>query len=193
MSFTIDHGPALALETKAVSECDDAWVVTGFASVFGNKDLTGDIVMPGAFQKSLREHGMPLLMFNHKHDDVPLGCVVECEERKKGLWFRAEMPRSDQFVSGRIIPQLKRRGLKGVSIGYKAIEREQRKDARLLKQVRLYEISLVSSPANPLAEVEMVKSLSPEEEAELAVFGSVFGNFTEELHEIARRIKERGR
>ena len=80
-----------------------------------------------------------------------------------------------------------------MSIGYKAIEREQRKDARLLKQIRLYEISLVSSPTNPLAEVEMVKSLSPEEMAEMAVFGSVFGNFTEEIHMLARRMKERGR
>ena len=193
MSFTIDHGPALALETKAVSECDDAWVVTGFASVFGNKDLTGDIVMPGAFQKSLRDHGMPILLWNHKHDDAPLGCVVECEERKKGLFFRAEMPKDDTFVSGRIIPQLKRRGLRGVSIGYKATEREQRKDARLLKQIRLYEISICSTPANPLAEIETVKSLSPEEMAELAVFGSVFGNFTEELQMLARRMKERGR
>jgi HK97 family phage prohead protease len=94
-------------------------------------------------------------------DDVPLGNIVAAREDKKGLWFKAELPKDVTFVSGRIIPQVKRKGLKGVSIGYKAIDRETRKSdgARLLKQINLVEISFVPRPMNPLAEIESVKSL----------------------------------
>jgi HK97 family phage prohead protease len=82
--------------------------------VFGNKDLGNDVVVAGAFAKSLREHGMPLMLFNHKMEDAPIGTIVDAKEDKRGLWFKAELPKDDSFVSGRIIPQLKRRGSSGL-------------------------------------------------------------------------------
>ena len=48
--------------------------------------------------------------------EVPIGTIVEAKEDKRGLWFKAELPKDDSFVSGRIVPQLKRRGLRGTSI-----------------------------------------------------------------------------
>jgi hypothetical protein len=157
----LEHTTPLDLETKAVVDDGNHWTVTGYASTFGNKDLGGDVVVEGAFKKSLEKHGLPMLLWNHKMDDVPLGNIVAAREDKKGLWFKAELPKDDTFVSGRIIPQVKRKGLKGVSIGYKAIDRETRKSdgARLLKQINLVEISFVPRPMNPLAEIESVKSL----------------------------------
>jgi phage head maturation protease len=72
-----------------------------------------------------------------------------------GVWTRYRGPLK------KIIPQVKRKGLKGVSIGYKAIDHETRKSdgARLLKQINLVEISFVPRPMNPLAEIESVKAL----------------------------------
>jgi uncharacterized protein len=188
----MEYGQPIAfdVETKAVAERADAWIVTGFASVFGNRDLGGDVVVEGAFKKSLEQHGMPALLFNHKMEDPPLGLVVDAKEQKSGLWIKAELPKDDTFVAGRIIPQLKRRGLKGMSIGYKVIEREQRGDTRYLKSIRLYEVSVVNQPMNPLAEIETVKSFDPGElDAYRDTYGAFLKGFAEELQELNRRIK----
>lgn len=157
-----EFGGVIDFEEKAVAESDDVWTITGYGSVFNNTDLGNDVVVPGAFAKSLREHGLPMLLFNHKMDDAPIGCVIDAKEDKRGLWFKAELPKDDSFVAGRIVPQLKRRGLKGTSIGYKATQKEMRKSdgARLLKEIRLYEISVVGFPMNPQASVEHIKGLT---------------------------------
>jgi|GEM_PF-952499 len=158
-----DYGALVDFEEKALAESEDCWTITGYGSIFNNTDLGNDVVVPGAFAKSLREHGMPLLLFNHKMEDAPIGTILDAKEDKRGLWFKAELPKDDSFVAGRIVPQLKRRGLRGTSIGYKATEKDRRKEdgARLLKQIRLYEISIVNMPMNPLAAVETVKGVVP--------------------------------
>jgi HK97 family phage prohead protease len=161
MTLRTDRGALVEFEEKALQEADDCWTVTGYGSVFNNTDLGNDAVVNGAFKKSLDKHGMPLLLFNHKMEDAPIGTIVEAKEDKRGLWFKAELPKDDSFVSGRIVPQLKRRGLRGTSIGYKTIQSERRKgdNVRLLKELRLYEISIVNMPMNPEAGVDTVKGL----------------------------------
>jgi HK97 family phage prohead protease len=88
-------------------------------------------------------------------------------------------------VRGRIMPQLRQRGLKeSVSIGYRATEKETRRSdgARLLKRIQLFEISLTSMPANPLAEVETVsKSFDP---ADLDL-----SEVADELQRLTRRLR----
>lgn len=163
MNARCDYGNFVDLEEKAIKEHDDVWEITGYGSIFNNVDLGNDVVVPGAFQKSLRENGMPLLLFNHKMEDAPIGTVTEAKEDKRGLWFKAELPKDDSFVAGRIVPQLKKRGLRGTSIGYKATQKETRTSdrARMLKEIRLVEISVVNLPMNPLAGVETVKGFVP--------------------------------
>lgn len=158
-----DFGSIVDLEEKAVSESDDIWTVTGYGSVFSNTDLGNDVVMPGAFAKSLRTRGLPLLLFNHKMEDAPIGTIVDAKEDKRGLWFKAELPKDDTFVAGRIVPQLKKRGLRGTSIGYKATSKEIRKadGARLLKEISLYEISIVNMPMNEQAGISSIKGVVP--------------------------------
>lgn len=149
----------IVFDEKTVRETDDAFIVTGYAATY-DRDRVDDIIVPGAFRKSLAEDGLPLLLFNHKMDDVPVGAVVECEERAKGLWFKGELPKDDEFVRGRLVPQLRRRALKSMSIGYKATDTERCKKtgARLLRQIKLYEISIVNIPANPAASVSLTKA-----------------------------------
>lgn len=143
--------------------------------MFNNVDLSNDVVVPGAFAKSLRDHGLPMLLWNHKMDEPPLGTMIEAKEDKRGLFIKAELPKDDTFVSGRIIPQLKKRGLKGMSIGYRATEKEVRKSdgARLLKGIHLVEVSVVTRPMNPLAEVETVKSLGNDAYSSIPAFENV--------------------
>ena len=137
-------------------------------ALFGNRDLGADVVVEGAFAKSLRDHGMPALLFNHQMGEPPLGVLVDAKEHKRGLWIKAELPRDDTFVSGRIIPQLKKRGLKGMSIGYQVLEKEHRNDARHLKQIRLYEVSVVNTPMNPLARLDATLDAAAQEMQRLA-------------------------
>jgi phage head maturation protease len=58
--------------------------------------------MPGAFAKSLREHG-PLILFQHKTDDAPVGVCVDAREDKRGLWVKAELPKDDVFVAPKLL------------------------------------------------------------------------------------------
>jgi HK97 family phage prohead protease len=163
MTFRHDHGAVVEIEEKALQETEGCWTFTGYSSIFGTKDLGNDIVVAGAFAKSLRENGLPLLLFQHKMEDAPIGTIVDAKEDKRGLWVKGELPKDDTFVSGRIVPQLKRRGLKGMSIGYKATQSERDKESgcRLLKQIRLFECSFVSLPMHPDAGLESIKGIVP--------------------------------
>jgi uncharacterized protein len=159
-----DYGRAVELEAKALTEDDECWTFTGYASIFSTKDQGGDIVSP-------------------------VGTITEAEERKRGLWVKGELPKDDTRVSGWLVPQLKRRGLKGMSIGYRTIESEKRKSdgARLLKQVRLYECSFVSMPMHLDAGLESLKGITPYEVAnELEEFKAVLREFNELLDPVAR-------
>jgi Escherichia/Staphylococcus phage prohead protease len=94
--MSYQHGETIPLldtnETKAVREDDDCWTISGYASTFGgDPDRAGDIVMPGAFTKSLRA-GLPQLLFNHQTSECPIGAIVDAHENKRGLWFKAELP-----------------------------------------------------------------------------------------------------
>ena len=71
-------------------------------------------------------------------------------------------------------------------IGYRVIEKEQRKDARYLKQIHLFEVSVVNTPMNPLAEIESVKSFSP---AALDVVGRALEEAAQEMQRLARRVR----
>ncbi len=66
----------------------------GHGSIFGNRDLGGDIVIPGAFAKTLAEHKaagtMPLMCWMHHPDQVP-GVWHDMGEDKDGLYVAGEL------------------------------------------------------------------------------------------------------
>ena len=79
---------------------------------------------------------------------------------------------------------------RGTSIhfGVGAFAKEQRSDARLLKEIRLVEVSVVNQPMNPLAEIETVKSFDP---VALDVVGRALEEAARELQGLTRRIRGR--
>lgn len=189
----MEYGQAIPFEsnfeTKALREDGDpgVFVVSGYASTY-EKDLGGDVVVPGAFRKSLADYPTPALCWNHDYTGVPLGVVVACEERAgKGLWFKAELPKDDQLVA-EIIPKMKRGDLKGVSIGYKTIRKETRPGGRLLKEIALMEISICPRPMNERAQIESVKSFNPDR---LDVVERALDEAAREMQNIARRVRGR--
>lgn len=158
-----EKGSIVDLEEKAISESDDVITISGYASTFGNVDHGNDVVVAGAFKKSLDTIGLPMLLWQHKMDEPPIGNVVEAKEDAKGLWMKAEIPRdqSDPLIN-RIAKGLKRRAIKSMSIGYKTAKSDRSKDGtRHLRELKLFEVSLVNMPMNPMASIDTVKGYVP--------------------------------
>lgn len=154
---------AFALEISSLGETGE---FEGYASVFGNVDLQSDIVVPGAFKKTLRENkkGFPLL-YQHNSDE-PIGLLTSVGEDELGLPVKGSVNMDVQ--RGRESFSLMKQGvLGGLSIGYKSIQETFQGQVRLLKEVALREVSLVTFPANTLAVVTTVKAMSDEQLGEL--------------------------
>lgn len=144
---------SFALEVKAE---DDARTIEGFASVFNNVDSHSDIVMPGAFTKSLGKR-MPVMLWQH-NTDQPVGVWDDFMEQDKGLFMKGSVLPTQLGNDAYILAKAK--AIKGLSIGYTPVkwEFDDKKGVRKLTEVELWEVSLVTFPANEKAQITRVKS-----------------------------------
>jgi HK97 family phage prohead protease len=131
----------------------------GHGSVFKNVDLGGDIVMPGAFRKSLADHAergtWPLMAWMHDPSRVP-GKWTEIREDSRGLYVRGVLAKTPLGDEAREL--LRMQALAGLSIGYRTVDSGFDSNGhRLLKAVELFEVSIVSMPMNPRATVADAK------------------------------------
>lgn len=153
----------VGLEIKALNRRE----FEGHGSIFGNVDLGGDVVVPGAFSKSLAEHKaagtLPQMFWMHDPAQVP-GKWTEMHEDEKGLFVKGELANTQ--LGNEMHELLKIKAVRGLSIGYMTTEADYDKDGnRLIKGVDLWETSLVSLAMNPLAMVTAAKArLSPDGE-----------------------------
>jgi len=154
----------IPFEFKAAHSEDEEekGIFEGYGSIFGNKDLGNDIVEAGAFSKSLRKikPNQVKLLWQHKQDQ-PIGVFESIKEDGDGLAVKGRLALGTQ--QGREAFELMKMGaLDGLSIGYKADPNKQsydeRRRRRMLKEVDLMEISLVTFPMNPKARVTAVKA-----------------------------------
>jgi HK97 family phage prohead protease len=132
-------------------------VFTGYASIFGVEDSYRDIVEAGAFKKTLREtKSYPCLWY---HDPAePIG-IITAEEDSKGLLIRGEINMEVRRAS-EIRALMKQGAVKGLSIGFETVKAkvDEKNGTRTIKEIRLWEVSLVTFQACPGAEVSDVKS-----------------------------------
>jgi len=150
----------VAFEYKADSMDEDG-TLSGYGSIFGNKDLGGDVIEAGAFAKSIGRKGAKAvkLLYQHKSDE-PIGVFDEIIEDSRGLKVKGRLAMGTQ--RGREVHELMKMGaLDGLSIGYrvdpKYIDYDEKGKTRRLKSVDLMEISAVTFPMNPRARVQAVK------------------------------------
>jgi HK97 family phage prohead protease len=131
--------------------------VTGYGAVFGVPDLAGDIVRKGAFAVSLAAHKaagtMPALLWQHD-PAKPAGRWTEVSEDELGLRVRGVLNLAS--ATGReAAAHLSAGDLSGLSIGFQVAEDGAEYDARtglrILKAVELWEVSIVTFPAQPKA------------------------------------------
>lgn len=138
---------------------------SGYGSVFGVKDSYGDVVIKGAFAKSLDEWkgkgALPAMLWQHRASE-PIGVWTKMQEDDHGLYVEGRILLSAGDLEKRAYEHLKAKSIRGLSIGYSiapgGYEFDKASDSYWLKQIDLWETSLVTFPANPEAEVEAVKS-----------------------------------
>lgn len=140
----------------------DDGTVEGYGSVFGVKDSYDDVIASGAFMKSLSEHKaagtMPAMLWQH-HPSEPIGVWSEMVEDSKGLKIKGRL--ALDTVRGKEAHALLKMGaLNGLSIGFvsKAWQYDRETDIRTLTEVDLWEVSLVTFPANGKSRITNVKA-----------------------------------
>ena len=144
------------LDLKGVSE---EGVFEGYASKFGDRDQSGDTVMKGAFKNSLSQRktkGVKML-WQHDHSH-PIGVWDEIKEDATGLFVRGRLLTTVQKAK-EAYELMKAGVIDGLSIGYRTIKslRDGATESRQLKEVDLWEISLVTFPMLTSATVTSVK------------------------------------
>jgi HK97 family phage prohead protease len=138
-------------------QIDEKGQFEGYASVFNNVDRHGDVVMPGAFRKTISENPSVPILWQHDQSK-PIGVTMAIREDQNGLLVKGELNLETQL--GREAYSLLKQGaLKGLSIGYQVIKDDLAGRVRQLKEVRLMEYSLVTFPANELAQVTSIKQM----------------------------------
>lgn len=140
-----------------VERQDTNLYIEGYGAYFGNVDSYGDIIRAGAFAPFLASDDAKRvkLCWQHNFDDV-IGVIEEMREDERGLWFKAKI--SNTTLGKDAATLIEDGALNEFSIGYgvKAAEypTDQPGVSRVLTDVYLYEISLVSRAANPKATLE---------------------------------------
>jgi HK97 family phage prohead protease len=148
-----------ALEIRAVG---DDGTIEGYGSVFGVRDDYDDVIAAGAFVDSLKAHKaattMPAMLWQHDADE-PIGVWSEMTEDAKGLRVVGQLALAT--TRGKEAHALLKLGaLNGLSIGFvsKQWSYDRETEVRTLTEIDLWEVSLVTFPANSKARVTNVKA-----------------------------------
>jgi len=132
-----------------------AGIVKGYGSYFGNKDADNDVIMKGAYKKTIAENGSRVKYLYQHNMMQPIGKMREMYEDDKGLVFVAEIAKTQL---GKDVVELMKSGvLTENSVGIMPMQKENKGDYREITEVKLYEISAVTLAANEEAKILDVK------------------------------------
>lgn len=138
--------------------------VMGYFAAFGNKDADGDIIMPGAFAKTISERGPQSqknrILFLRDHDSSKVvGRVDILREDDKGLYFEAQVANTP--LGEETLELYKMGALTEHSIGYQVIKShyDQASAANILEEIKLWEGSVVPWGANEMTPLVGIKGL----------------------------------
>lgn len=127
--------------------------LAGYAALFDIADAARDVILPGAFARSLKERLEPLpLCWQHRPEQV-IGTVELAEEDARGLRVIARLDNP----ASRAVSALRARAVSGLSFGYRARGYRILREGRALEDVELIEVSLVTHPLQHGARVHLVQ------------------------------------
>ncbi|MEM1350730.1 MAG: HK97 family phage prohead protease [Pseudomonadota bacterium] len=134
----------------------DGHVISGYASLFGSVDQGNDVVEQGAYGAALRKiarRGSGIKMLWQHDPAQPIGVWDEVREDDKGLWVKGRI--LDSVAKGReAIALIEAGAIDGLSIGYRTKRAAKNsKGQRLLTELELWEVSLVTFPMLPSARI----------------------------------------
>lgn len=136
-------------------------IIMGYASCFDKVDQQRDIIEKGAFSKTLRAWELsgkkPKMLWQH-HSDKPIGIWTSLHQDDYGLYVEGRLALGVACADEAYL-LLKAGVLDGLSIGFRTIEavQDRQRKARLILDIDLIEISLVTFGANASATVHRVK------------------------------------
>ena len=154
---------SFVLQIKAAGEDGS---VEGYGSVFGVLDAYDDVIAKGAFSASIKAHKaagtMPAMLWQHDACE-PIGVWSDMEEDAKGLRIAGKLA-LDTARGKEAHALLKMGALNGLSIGFvsKQWSYDQETEVRTLTEIDLWEVSLVTFPANEKARITSVKACPDE-------------------------------
>lgn len=155
----------VTFDIKAV---EDDGFFSGYGSIFGNVDSYREVVKQGAFSKSLGEwqarNRLPPILWNHNHNE-PIGVYTKMEEDESGLYVEGKLLVSEVQRAREIHALMKVGAIDGMSIGY-SVKRSQKAEQGVvnLLELKLFEVSVVTFPANEESRVDAVKAALDEGE-----------------------------
>lgn len=158
------------IELKAGADGDSTF--RGRLSAYNQVDSYNDTIVPGAYKRTIAaNNGSVVLLYQHKQD-APIG-RVNLVDQEDGLWVEGTIVTENNPTAAMTATLLKRGVIKGMSIGFAPIQKEMKDDGvRVLKEIKLYEASIVTTPADEHAMVTDIKAL-----------GDGTSDFSEELAE----------
>ena len=140
----------------AAATVDAGLRIEGYASLWGVADLNGDVVARGAFAASLAKTGAAGVRMLHQHEGrAAVGVWDRMVEDESGLFVAGRV--MDWSAEGRFAQALSRAGaLDGLSIGFRSRRARREGRLRVLVEVELWEVSLVTFPMLPGARFRTV-------------------------------------
>ena len=140
-----------------VKDVGDDGAIEGLAAAYNNVDFGGDVILPGAFTKTLKgRKTLPMLLYHDQR--MPVGVWTDFVDTAKGLKLKGRISTVTTMAT-EALALAKDGALAGLSIGYRAVKERYTETARELIEIALHETSLVAIPMNERAQVTRVKDI----------------------------------
>lgn len=183
MTQTIEHRAVGLVDVKLLDDSENTGTFSGYGAIFGNMDAYGDVIQRGAFAETLGEWKgrgkWPPMLLQHggglfgggADDMLPIGQWTHMEENTKGLKIDGQLFAMNTERGQYVYEGLKSGALDGLSIGFVVREAingtKPNEPDRTLTNIDLWEVSIVTFPANPKARVTAVKTLTVDQVREI--------------------------
>lgn len=167
----MEHKSFPVTDLKAIGGSDEPGTFEAIVAVFGNVDTGGDRLERGAFKRTLKERGLPPIVWSHNWDVPPIGVVSEAVENNEGLRIKGRLfvgEDEDSPLARQVYTAMKatdgngKAPLREFSFGYAAkeyaMEGEDEQKIRVLKDVELFEVGPTLIGMNPATRLMAVKA-----------------------------------
>ena len=132
-------------------------IVRGYAALFGVADQMQDVVRAGAFAASLARRDAPLPMLVEHAARLRAGAWTEVREDGRGLFLQGEI--RDGEPGAARAKRMLARGVDGLSIGFIPVVQHRTARGRVLSEIDLLEVSIVTHPMQPQARLTFAREL----------------------------------